>query len=99
VETKILDRVSRAHTRQRDLNTVLWKTKKKQQTACEFANEDEEMKIQIIHKTRDQRLRKKALRETMDLKASLAHGTSLEITDQQAQRCHPPLRLNFSATW
>ena len=53
---------------------------------CEFENEDEEIKIQIIHKTRDQRLRKKALRESLDLKSLLAHGNSLEITDEQAQR-------------
>ena len=53
---------------------------------CEIENEDEEIKIQIIRKTRDPRLRKKALRENMDLKALLAHGQSLEITDQQAQR-------------
>ena len=53
---------------------------------CEFENEDEEIKIQIIHKTRDQRLRKRALRESLDLKSLLAHGNSLEITDEQAQR-------------
>ena len=55
-------------------------------TDCGFANENEEIKTQIIHKTRDPRLRRKALRESMDLTALLSYGTTLEVTDQQAQK-------------
>jgi hypothetical protein len=53
---------------------------------CGFTNEDSEIKTQIIHRTRDTRLRKKALREEMDLKAFLNFGQSLEITDKQVKR-------------
>ena len=53
---------------------------------CGFTNEDSEIKTQIIHRTRDARLRKKALREEMDLKALLKFGQSLEITDKQVKR-------------
>ena len=53
---------------------------------CGFTNEDSEIKTQIIHRTRDARLRKKVLREEMDLKALLKFGQSLEITDKQVKR-------------
>ena len=39
-----------------------------------------------IHKTRDSRLRKKALRETMTLKEILDYGNTLERTDEQSKR-------------
>ena len=35
---------------------------------------------------RDGRVRKKVLREQMDLKAALEHGKSLEITEEQVRR-------------
>ena len=53
---------------------------------CGFNNEDTEIKTQINHRTRDARLRKKALREQMDLKALLELGKSLEIKDEQVRR-------------
>ena len=53
---------------------------------CGFTNEDGEIKTQIIHRTRDARLRKKALRKKMDLKALLKFGQSLESTDEQVKR-------------
>lgn len=45
---------------------------------CAFHNEEAELKTQIIHKTRDTRLRKKALRETMSLQEILDYGNTLE---------------------
>ncbi len=53
---------------------------------CNFHNEEAEIKTQIIHKTRDSRLRKKALRETMNLKEILDYGNTLERTDEQSKR-------------
>ena len=53
---------------------------------CNFHSEEAEIKIQIIHKTRDSRLRKKALRETMTLKEILDYGNTLERTDEQSKR-------------
>ena len=41
---------------------------------CEFPHEDDEIKTQIIHHISDSRIRDKALREPMDLKAILDHG-------------------------
>ena len=53
---------------------------------CNFHSEEAEIKTQIIHKTRDSRLRKKALRETMNLKEILDYGNTLERTDEQSKR-------------
>ena len=53
---------------------------------CNFHSEEAEIKTQIIHKTRDSRLRKKALRETMTLKEILDYGNTLERTDEQSKR-------------
>ncbi|CAB4045095.1 Hypothetical predicted protein, partial [Paramuricea clavata] len=53
---------------------------------CNFHSEEAEIKTQIIHKTRDSRLRKKALRETMTLKQILNYGNTLERTDEQSKR-------------
>ena len=53
---------------------------------CNFHNKEAEIKTQIIHKTRDSRLRKKALRETMTLKEILDYGNTLERTDEQSKR-------------
>ncbi|CAB4023072.1 Hypothetical predicted protein, partial [Paramuricea clavata] len=53
---------------------------------CNFHSEEAEIKTQIIHKTRDSRLRKKALRETMTLKQILDYGNTLERTDEQSKR-------------
>lgn len=53
---------------------------------CNFHSEEAEIKTQIIHKTRDLRLRKKALRETMSLKEILDYGNTLERTDEQSKR-------------
>ena len=42
---------------------------KEKASTCGFANEEAEIRTQVIHKTSDTRLRRKALREQMDLKA------------------------------
>ena len=55
-------------------------------TQCNFHSEEAEFKTQIIHKTRDSRLGKKALRETMTLKEILDYGNTLERTDEQSKR-------------
>ena len=44
---------------------------------CNFHSEEAEIKTQIMHKTRDSRLRKKALRETMTLKEILQSGAKI----------------------
>lgn len=48
---------------------------------CEFPNQDAEIKTQIMHHTSDSRIRQKALRESMDLKAILDYGYSVEKSD------------------
>ena len=64
---------------------------------CGFgANEDEEIKTQIIHKTRDIRLRKKALREEMNLNDVLTYGLTLERTDMQVEKIQKGIEgINF----
>lgn len=53
---------------------------------CDFGNADGEIKTQIIHKTRDSRLRKKALREQLTLQQILEYGNTLEKTDMHARK-------------
>ena len=53
---------------------------------CSFTNTDDEIRTQIIHKTRDKRLRRRALRESFTLQELLNHGRSLERTDEQAKK-------------
>ena len=48
---------------------------------CNFPSVDDEIRTQIIHKTRDKRLRRPALRESFTLQKLLNHGRSLECTD------------------
>ena len=59
---------------------------KEQAILCEFPNQDAEIKTQIIHHTSDSRIRRKALRESMDLKAILDYGYSLEKSDLDSKR-------------
>jgi hypothetical protein len=57
---------------------------------CGFTNEDSEIKTQIIHRTRDARLRKKALREEMDLKVRTIirnHRQASKATGKQHEQC------------
>ncbi|KAL9969335.1 hypothetical protein ACROYT_G021535 [Oculina patagonica] len=51
---------------------------------CEFDNEDEEIKSHIVVSCLSSRLRRRALREDMDLKALLDSGRGLEMSDKQA---------------
>ncbi len=53
---------------------------------CKFHDEDGEIKTQIIHKTSDARLRRKALREQLDLKSILGYGKTLEKSDLSARK-------------
>ena len=66
------------------LNEFYRRLKEKAST-CEFASEESEIRTQIIHKTSDTRLRRKALREEMDLKALLAYGLALEQSDRHSK--------------
>ena len=66
------------------LNEFYRRLKEKAST-CKFANEESEIRTQIIHKTSDTRLRRKALREEMDLKALLAYGLALEQSDRHSK--------------
>ena len=52
---------------------------------CEFTNEDEEIKSHIVVSCLSSRLRRRALREDMDLKALLDYGRGLEMSDKQAK--------------
>ena len=54
------------------LNEFYCRSKEKS-SSCEFANAEAEIRTQIIHKTSDNRLRRKVLREEMDLKALLTY--------------------------
>ena len=65
---------------------------------CNFHSEEAEIKTQIIHKTRDSRLRKKALRETMTLKEILEYGNTLERTDEQSKRLDNASKLQSENT-
>jgi hypothetical protein len=65
------------------LNEFYRRLKEKAST-CEFANEEAEIRTQILHKTSDARLRRnwrKALRDEPDLKALLKYGLTLEQSD------------------
>ncbi len=66
------------------LNEFYRRLKEKAST-CEFASEESETRTQIIHKTSDTHLRRKALREEMDLKALLAYGLALEQSDRHSK--------------
>ena len=52
---------------------------------CEFASEDEEIKSHIVVSCSSSRLRRRALREDMNLKDLLAYGRGLEMSDKQAK--------------
>ena len=52
---------------------------------CEFANKDEEIKSHIVVSCSSSRLRRRALREDMNLKDLLAYGRGLEMSDKQAK--------------
>ena len=58
---------------------------KEKSSLCEFTNEEAEIRTQIIHKTSDNRLRRKALREEMDLKSLLTYGLALEKSDRHSK--------------
>ena len=51
---------------------------------CEFHEDDREIKSQIIQSCTSQRLRCRALRETMTLQQILGFGRSLEISEREA---------------
>jgi len=55
-------------------------------------SEEAEIKTQIIHKTRDSWLRKKALRENMTLKEILEYWNTLEWTDEQSNDSITPAK-------
>jgi hypothetical protein len=59
----------------------LYRRLKEKADICEFTDVDSEIRTQVIHTTSDSRLRRKALREQLDLKALLAYGSMLEKTD------------------
>ena len=58
---------------------------KEKSSSCEFTNAEAEIRTQIIHKTSDNRLRRKALCEEMDLKALLTYGVTLEQSDRHSK--------------
>ena len=58
---------------------------KEKLSSCESTNAEAEVRTQIIHKTSDYRLRRKALREEMDLKALLTYGLTLEQSDRHSK--------------
>ena len=51
---------------------------------CEFDNKDKEIKMQIIHKCKSDRLRKKALQQSMNLEEILSLERSMEIASLHA---------------
>ena len=53
--------------------------------ACEFTNEDEEIKSDIVVSFLSSRLRRRALRDDMTLKALLDYGRGLEMSEKQAK--------------
>ncbi|KAK3727084.1 hypothetical protein QZH41_019742, partial [Actinostola sp. cb2023] len=52
---------------------------------CEFTNEEEEIKSHIILSCSSTRLRRRALREDMNLKALLDYGRGFEMSERQAK--------------
>ena len=52
---------------------------------CEFTSEEEEIKSQIILSGSSSRVRRRALRENMDLKAIIDYARGLEISEKQAK--------------
>ena len=54
---------------------------KEKSSLCGFHDEDNEIKTQIIHKTADSRLRRKALREQLSLKDIIKYEKTLEQSD------------------
>ena len=52
---------------------------------CEFDKEDEEIKSHIAMSCLSSRLRRRALREDMDLKVQLDYGRGLEMSEMQAK--------------
>ena len=52
----------------------LYRRLKEKADICEFTDVDSEIRTQMIHTKSDSRLRQKALREQLDLKALLAYG-------------------------
>ena len=59
---------------------------KEKSSLCGFHDEDNEIKTQIIHKTADSRLRRKALREQLSLKYNIKYGKTLEQSDVSARK-------------
>ena len=59
---------------------------KEKSSLCGFHDEDNEIKTQIIHKTADSRLRRKALREQLSLKDIIKYGKTLEQSDVSARK-------------
>ena len=53
---------------------------------CEFHDEDNEIKTQIIQKTSDPRLRRKAVREQLEMTTMLTYGKSLVKSDLSASK-------------
>lgn len=74
---------------------------KEKANTCEFNNEEAEIRTQILHKTSDSRLRRKALREEMNLEALLKYGLALEKSDlhnkllEEGQRSSNSHQTNF----
>ena len=68
-----------------ELLNEFYRRLKEKSRLCEFANEKSEIRTQIIHKTSDSRLCRKALRKEMDLKALLAYGLTLERSDRHSK--------------
>ena len=54
-------------------------------TGTDYANEESEVRTQIIHKTSDSRFRCKALRKELDLEALLAYGLALEQSNRHSK--------------
>ena len=59
---------------------------KEKSSLCGFHDEDNEIKTQIIHKTADSRLRRKALREQLSLKDVIKYRKTLEQSDVSARK-------------
>lgn len=64
----------------------IYRLLKEEAALCEFSNEDPEIKTQVIHKTTDSRLRRKALRETMTLRELFTYVNTLEKTDIESKK-------------
>ena len=59
---------------------------KEKSSSCELTNAEAKIRTQIIHKTSDNRLRRKALREEMDLKALLTYVRTIRPPQQTTRR-------------